>query len=164
MKHNLQTLDPESPVLHFFSSFLADLLIITSDLKSHAYQLIGLQTPPFKRNAVQNNIYSIMEACNRTYEDLRRTETLLRGHLRGKKESAAERDSIRESRLTAKNTISSANKNYPFHEIYSYKTFHQSSSNEPSLVPKDKNFTSRPQKHEPTKTYTDDLNMPVVKK
>lgn len=60
MKSNLQAIDPESAILNFFSSFLTDILIITSDIKNHVYKLIGIDSAPFKRNMVQSNIYSIM--------------------------------------------------------------------------------------------------------
>ena len=60
-------------ILDFFSSFLGDLLHLAAGIKSHVYQLVGLEPPRVLREKVQGNIYSIMEACNQSYEDLRRT-------------------------------------------------------------------------------------------
>ena len=54
-------------ILPFFSSFLTDILKITNQLKTNIYGLIGIEPPRPSRLQVASNVYSIMEACNRTY-------------------------------------------------------------------------------------------------
>lgn len=71
-------------ILPFFSSFLNDVIKITKDLKKHVYNLIGIDASHLRILNITSNIYSIMEGCHKTFEDLRRVETLLKGHLNGK--------------------------------------------------------------------------------
>lgn len=59
--------EPAIEILPFFSSFLTDILKITNQLKTNIYGLIGIEPPRPSRPQVASNVYSIMEACNRTY-------------------------------------------------------------------------------------------------
>ena len=72
----------ESEILTFFSSYLRDILELASEIKKNTYSLLGLSVNPQRQLFVNKNVYSIMEACNHSYEDLRRTSTLLKGHIK----------------------------------------------------------------------------------
>ena len=96
-------LQPEHEIIPFIASFLRDITQIAADIKAYTYQLVNIEPPHTKRTLVHHNIYSIMEACHHGFEDLVRAESLLKGHLKGKISAERERDSVRESRRTARN-------------------------------------------------------------
>jgi len=74
---------------------MRDLFNVISNLKDVVYQLIGLQTPEPKNHHISSDIHSVLLACNTGYEDLRRVETLLKGHLKGKIISEEIAESVR---------------------------------------------------------------------
>lgn len=84
MEFKIDEASPYEELLNYFASFLQDILSIAKNMKTNVYSLIGIDPPNFKEIKVFNNIYSIMEGCNKSFDDLRRAETLLRGHLKGK--------------------------------------------------------------------------------
>lgn len=51
------------------------------------YELIAINCPLKKYQSVSPEIHSIVFTCNKTYEDLRKVEVLLRGYLKGNKNS-----------------------------------------------------------------------------
>lgn len=86
---------------------MRDLFNVITNLKDIVYQLIGVQSPDPRHQHISTDIHSVLLACNTGYEDLRRVETLLKGHLKGKIVSEAIAESVRESR---KNQLASPNR------------------------------------------------------
>jgi hypothetical protein len=72
-------------LLQYFSSYLTDTTAAIADIKNLMYELIDIELPLAKGLTVPSDILSIMGACRRSYDDLRRTEAILRGHVRAKR-------------------------------------------------------------------------------
>lgn len=69
---------------NYFSSYLRDISTIVSQLKSYAYSIINVPQPSLKNMPITSDISSIMAACKRTYDDIKRVESILKGHAKGK--------------------------------------------------------------------------------
>ena len=55
-----------------------------SEVKSLAYSLINVPQPNTKMMQITPDISSIMVACKKTYDDIKRAESIIRGHVKGK--------------------------------------------------------------------------------
>lgn len=87
-------------MLNYFSSYLQDMSGMISQVKAMVYSLINITHPAPRLTQVSPDIHSIMAACKRTYDDLKRTESILRGHTKGK--GAAETAAGKASPVTKK--------------------------------------------------------------
>ena len=105
MKGHQAELTSEHDIFTFFSSYLRDLLQLASDIKISTYQLLGIDSLAPKYFVVNTNMYSIMEACNNSFEDLRRTSTLLRGHLKAQNSKDDKKESVKQSRDSIRNSF-----------------------------------------------------------
>ena len=74
-------------LLHFFSSYLADTMSSICTLKKLVYQLIEVQLPISPPQHVAPDIHQVMATCKKSYDDLKRTECILRGHVKAKEGS-----------------------------------------------------------------------------
>ena len=63
---------------------MRDISTIITQVKSHAYSIINVPQPAQKIMAISSDISSIMAACKRTYDDIKRVESILKGHAKGK--------------------------------------------------------------------------------
>jgi len=80
-----------SELVSYFASYLRDMNAIISQVKSLAYTLINVPQPNVKTQIITNDIASVMSACKRTFDDIKRTESILRGHVKGKETPASSR-------------------------------------------------------------------------
>jgi hypothetical protein len=71
-----------------------------AQVKAMVYSLINITHPTPRLCQVSPDIHSIMAVCKRTYDDLKRTESILRGHTKGKE--AAEATAGKASPVTKK--------------------------------------------------------------
>ena len=83
------------------------MIHIVTDVKTLLYQLIGIDQPPPKHSPISTDIHSVLLACNTAYEDMRRVETLLKGHVKGKIAAEIHRQHTKDSRLTIHNSSQS---------------------------------------------------------
>jgi hypothetical protein len=78
-------------LVSYFASYLRDMSAVISQVKGLAYTLINIPQPAFKNSPIVNDISSVMSACKRTYDDIKRTESILRGHIKGKNSPSSSR-------------------------------------------------------------------------
>lgn len=71
-------------LLLYFSSFLTDALAAVTDLRVLIYELIQLNPPSSHSSPVLPDMTSIANACRKCYDDLKRSQSLLRGHVKAK--------------------------------------------------------------------------------
>ncbi len=71
-------------LIDYFSSYLSDITLLIMDIKQQVYQIINVSTISQKKAIINNDIPSIMSACKKTFEDLKRIETILKGYIKGK--------------------------------------------------------------------------------
>lgn len=68
----------------FLSSFFTDLGRTVSRIKDLVLTLINVNIPSLPDLEIGNDMLSIVSACHKTYNDLKKVESLLRGHVRAK--------------------------------------------------------------------------------
>lgn len=59
-------------LVNYFASYLRDISATISEVKSLAYMLINVPQPNTKNIQVTSDIASIMMACKKTYDDIKR--------------------------------------------------------------------------------------------
>lgn len=57
---------------NYFASYLKDISSIITQVKSHAYSIINVPQPAHKNMVITSDISSIMAACKRTFDDIKR--------------------------------------------------------------------------------------------
>jgi precorrin-6B methylase 1 len=77
-------------LLNYFASYLRDIAATISQVKSLAYTLVNVPQPPLKNIQVAPDISSVMNACKRTFDDIKRVESIMRGHTRGKESESSQ--------------------------------------------------------------------------
>lgn len=81
----------------YFASYLREMSAVISQVKSLAYSLINIPQPAAKNPTINNDIASVMSACKKAFDDIKRTESIMRGHVKGKESPSS-------SRITGSNT------------------------------------------------------------
>ena len=71
-------------LVDFMSSYLTDLGLAVHRIKSLVLQLINVKVSESQIMEVAPNTLAIASACRRTFDDLRRAESLPRGHVKAK--------------------------------------------------------------------------------
>jgi hypothetical protein len=71
-------------LLNYFASYLRDISTTITQVKTLAYTLINVPQPQSKPSPIRTDIASVMAACKKTYEDIRRIESIMRGHVKGR--------------------------------------------------------------------------------
>jgi hypothetical protein len=80
----VELLTGQRELLGFFASYLRDMALSIRTVKNMVYALINVDCAVAPPPSPADDIHSLVTACNRTHEDIRRIETLLRGHLKGR--------------------------------------------------------------------------------
>jgi hypothetical protein len=81
----INSLEAQIELKYYFSSYLSDAIAAINNIKHLVYDLISIELPQPPPNSVQPDILSIMVACQTCYDDLRRIENILRGHVKARK-------------------------------------------------------------------------------
>jgi len=66
--HNAQYND----LLNYFSSYLKDMIAMIGQVKALTYCLLNVPPPSNKNIAITPDVYSVMGACKRTHDDIKR--------------------------------------------------------------------------------------------
>lgn len=72
-------------LLEFFSSYLTDTCNTIANIKNIVYELIEIEPSQLSKKKVTPDIFDVMAHCKKTFDDLKRTECILKGHVRAKR-------------------------------------------------------------------------------
>jgi hypothetical protein len=89
-------LEDQAEMIRYFSDFLTEINLIISNIKDYVYEIIDVNLNPSKAKTVFQSMSSIILATHRTYDDLKKVESILTGVVKSK------RLSLREHSLSSK--------------------------------------------------------------
>lgn len=95
-------------LVSYFASYLRDMSTAISQVKSLAYSIINIPQPPIKHASIANDIASVMAACKRTHDDIKRTESILKGHVKAKESPASSRVILSNNKIPQVTPVKSA--------------------------------------------------------
>ena len=78
------SLDPHE-MLRYFSDFLTEINLIISTIKKHTYEIIVVSIPSPTILKVYHSMASIISSTHKTYDDLKRIESVMTGVVKARR-------------------------------------------------------------------------------
>ena len=97
MNDNL-SLDRSPQLVSYFAEFLQEIGLVISSIRGYAFQLIDLTMPVPQANYVCSSMSSVIHNTHRTYQTLKKVESVLAGYCRAKPTQEASLNSTNTSR------------------------------------------------------------------
>lgn len=72
-------------MIRYFSDFLTEINLIIANIKDYVYEVIDVHLTPSKANTVFHTMSSIILATHKTFDDLKKIESILTGVIKSKR-------------------------------------------------------------------------------
>lgn len=80
----MSSLDPQE-MLRYFSDFLTEINLIISNIKQHTYEFVSVSIPNTTILKVYDSMASIIASTHKTYDDLKRIESVMNGIIKARR-------------------------------------------------------------------------------
>lgn len=72
-------------MIRYFSDFLTEISLIIANIKDYVYEVIDVNLTPARGRSVSQSMSSIILATHKTFDDLKKIESILTGVVKSKR-------------------------------------------------------------------------------